>query len=428
MANFDEMLAYASDQSVPQGSGRRYTYKDGVKTIYMQENNKTGVKKIFFRLLPAFDTSVQDPNAFRVSYVPSITPDGKMSPIGCFMFSAKLCGHGDFKSRREIVSRKTVDRGARCPYEILCQFIRNNKSDWGYLFEDVGKFKQAGYVKAALSPTQPRLLANVIDMYDQTQAVKVGEFSQTAWRSLMTNGDKPGLMFIKNNMVPPELLQRSYIYQYANGDLTDPESGLVLEVSRDDSPTASFQGYTITTAKTPDGNPWHQPVSQQQLAARYDLRDARNVVNVPEEQELVDELVEILNQRSPKGYHEHALLKMAFSDYGWRVPEPPSAPAATSTMAVPDVGGVPQFAQQPSMPVQHAPAPPVPAYVPQPVKQADVQPVAHTQPPQTFNTVQPQAAPPQISGFVPSPGYRGVPGETPQMSRDEIVARLKANH
>lgn len=418
MANFEDMLAYASDSAQTSTAPRRYTYKEGVKVLYMQENNKNGVKKIFFRLLPARRTDVQDPQAFLVSWSPSILPDGKLTQIGCFLHSAKFCGRGDFKNRREIVSRKTLGKGTRCPYDILCNFIEQNKSDWGYLFEDVGKFRQPGYVKAPLSKIQPRLLANVIDMYDQTATVKIGEFSQTAWRSLMSRGDKPGLMFIKNNAVPPEWLQKDYMYQYANGDLTNPETGLVLEVSRDDSATASFQGYTVTTAKTPDGNPWRQSVSQQQLAARYDLRDVTNIVNVPEEQELVDELVEILNQRSPKGYHERALLKMAFADYGWSVPEPTSAPAATQTVPV-----APQPApvvQQPApvpkpAPVVQQPAA-VPAYVPRP----DVQPVAQTQPPQAFNTTQPQ-----ISGFVPSPGYRGVPGETPQMSRDEIVARLK---
>ena len=422
MANFDDMLAYASDQSAAQGTSRRYTYREGVKVLHMRENNKTGVKKIFFRLLPAFDTSVQDPNAFRVSHVPSIMPDGKLAQLGCFMYAAKFCGHGDTKNRSEIVSRKTLDRSANCPYRVLCDFIDSNKQDWGYLFEDVGKFRQPGYVKATLSRAQPYLLANVVDMYDQTQAVKVGEFTQTAWRSLMSRGDKPGLMFIKNNMVPPEFLQRSYLYQYANGDLTDPETGLVLEVSRDDSATASFQGYTINTAKTPDGNPWHQAVTQQQLAARYDLRDVRNVVNVPEEQELVDQLVEILNQRSPKGYHEHALLKMAFRDYGWAVPDPPGAPAATPTVST--------YVPQDDLPFSTDPAPvaaaPVPPAAPAPVPPAP--PAAAPVPPYVPQPVAPAPTPaPAPSGFVPSPGYRGVPGETPIIPRDQIVATLKKN-
>ena len=427
MANFDEMLAYASDQTSQQNQSRRHTYKEGVKVLYMQENNKTGVKKIFFRLLPAFRSDVQDPQAAATSWVPSILPDGTISQIGCFLFSAKFCGRGDFKTRHEIVSRKTADRSARCPYDILCSFIRNNKSDWGYLFEDVGKFRQPGYAKAPLSQIQPRLLANVIDVYDQTATVKIGEFSQTAWRSLMARGDKPGLMFTKNNAVPPEWLQQSYLYQYANGDLTDPENGLVLEVSRDDSPNASFQGYTVNTAKTQDGSPWRMQVSPQQLAARYDIRSAANIVNIPEEQELVDELVSILDQRSPKGYHERALLKMAFADYGWSVPEPPSAPAATNTVSVPVAVQPPvqvKQAEQPTLVVQRTPVqikqavqptqpPYVPTIQPAPVQQAAAQPPAPAAPVQT--------------GFVPSPGYRGVAGETPAMSRDEILAKLGAN-
>ena len=414
MSSFEENLEYASNME--SGSQREYrrTYKDGVNVLYMRENQKKGITKIVFRLLPAFKYDSDNP---RLSWVPSILPDGHLSPFGCMLFSVKFVGHGDFQTRRELVSRKTADRNAVCPLKLLEDFIKSNQDDWGYLMKDVGKFRQPGYKKAPFKGIQPSMLANVVDVYDQTGTVRVGEFSHSAYISLMARGDRPGLMFQRNDSIPPELFQQSYLYQYAKGDLTDPQTGLVLECARD-TKEAAFQGYVINTAKDQNGNPWRLQIGQQQLAARYDMKNVESIVNVPTEQELVDDLAELLNGRSPKGYHEHALLKMAFEGRGWRVPDPPSAPmsgpVAGFSAPVP-----PPAATDFDAPIRTAAAPqPVPQPVPQAAAAPAVPPYVPPIPPQQKTA----AAPQPVSGFVPSPGYNGVPGETKPMSNDEIKA------
>ena len=200
-------------------SDRRRTYKEGVRVLYMRENKNKGIKKITFKLLPAFDPANQD---IRTSYTPSITPDGHIAQFAAIMFSVKFAGRGDFKQRRELVSRKTEGPNATCPLSILMNFIDQNKDDWGYLTMDQGKYGTPGFVRAALPPIAPAMLANVLDMYDLGSGVRVGEFSKSAFMSLMNR--KNGLMFQRNDSVPQELLAQNYMYQYSKGDLTDPNN------------------------------------------------------------------------------------------------------------------------------------------------------------------------------------------------------------
>jgi hypothetical protein len=228
----------------------------------MRENKKKGTSKITFKLLPAFDPGNPDP---ATSWSPSITPDGKISAFAGIMYSAKFAGRGDFSQRRELVSRMTEDLHAKCPLCILMQFIDQNKEDWGYLTTDTGKYGTAGFVRAALPPIAPAMLANVIDMYDQARGVCVGEFSKSALNSLVNKST--GLMFQRNDNIPPELLQKNYMYQYAKGDLTDPNNVLVLVCQRG-TDRKGFSGYELTVAEDPQGNPWRAQLTRDQMAQR----------------------------------------------------------------------------------------------------------------------------------------------------------------
>ena len=86
-------------------------------------------------------------------------------------------------------------------------------------------------------------------------------------------------------------------------------------------------------------------------------------INIPTEEEIVDNLVQLLNMRSPAGYHEYALLKQAFPSH--RILEPPSAPGAMSTVApgfappvpVPGAAPVGGFGTPPAPAPIAAPAP-----------------------------------------------------------------------
>jgi len=423
MATFEESLTYAQENmSTNPQSDRRRTYKEGVRVLYMRENKNKGIKKITFKLLPAFDPANPDT---RTSYTPSITPDGHIAQFAAIMFSVKFAGRGDYKQRRELVSRKTEGPNATCPLSILMNFIDQNKDDWGYLTMDQGKYGTPGFVRAALPPIAPAMLANVLDMYDLGSGVRVGEFSKSAFMSLMNR--KNGLMFQRNDSVPQELLAQNYMYQYSKGDLTDPNNGLVLVCERG-TDKKGFSGYELSVATGPDGNPWRAQLTQDQMAQRYNMADVGSIVNIPTEQELVDELVDMLRQRSPKGYHEYALLKMAFNDYGWVVPDPPAAPAATSNISLASTP-----ANTVTYPVNVPPQPentnafkpgvaaPMAATVA--VEKMAEQPVAQPIPAAPIPAFVPKQQP--QTAFPPSPGFAGVPGETKPLSREEIMARLR---
>jgi len=433
MSTLEEGLNFVATNMSAPSSNRRFTYKEGTRVLYMRENKKKGTNKITFKLLPAFDPGNPDPST---SWSPSITPDGKISAFAGIMYSAKFAGRGDFTQRRELVSRMTEDLHAKCPLCILLQFISQNKEDWGYLTTDTGKYGTADFVRAALPPIAPAMLANVIDMYDQSRGVCVGEFSKSALNSLVNKST--GLMFQRNDNIPPELLQKNYMYQYAKGDLTDPNNGLVLVCQRG-TDRKGFSGYELTVAEDPQGNPWRAQLTRDQMAQRYDMRNVSSFVNVPTEQELVDELVDMLQKRSPKGYHEWALLKMAFNDHGWNVPDPPSAPAATSNISLASTPAVPT-----TYPVQQAPkVAETNAYTPGPFmpgaavasssleSEANPQPVAQNTAPASIPTFVQSVAPATQnvqSAFPPSPavhGIQGIPGETKTLTREEIMARLR---
>ena len=408
-------------------SNRRRTYKEGVRVLYMRENKNKGIKKITFKLLPAFDPANPD---VRTSYTPSITPDGHLAQFAAIMFSVKFAGRGDYDQRRELVSRRTESPTAVCPLCILMDFIKNNQQDWGYLTEDKGKYGTPGFVRAALPPMAPAMLANVLDMYDQGSGVKVGEFSKSAYMSLV--GKQHGLMFQRNDSAPREWIEQNYMYQYAKGDLTDPNNGLVL-VCEKETDKKGFSGYSLSVATGPDGNPWRAQLTQEQMAQRYNIADVGSIVNIPTEQELVDELVDMLRQRSPSGYHEWALLKMAFNDHGWNVPDPPAAPAATSNISLASTPATPvtypvKTAQAPVATNAESPFKPGVA-VPMTASNATSEPPPVVQQPLPASMVpsfvpRPEPQQPQ-SAFPPSPGFAGVPGEHAPLSREEIMARLR---
>jgi hypothetical protein len=164
-----------------------------------------------------------------------------------------------------------------------------------------------------------------------------------------------GIMFTPNGMPGIEdMIKQNYLLQYANGDITNPTTGPVLMLERDTA--SSFAGYRVSIATDAHTRSvCRAAVDPMIMQSRVHLQNFHEYLNIMEPQEMVDYLATILTERSPKGYHEYALLKMALPDF--KVPEPPSAPAATNTIQS-------GFSPMPTPPVVPTVAPVVPTVVP----------------------------------------------------------------
>ena len=111
------------------------------------------------------------------------------------------------------------------------------------------------------------------------------------------------------------------------------------------------------------------PATQDIMATRYDLADLRSYLNILSAEQIVQILIRELTGRSPAGYHEYALLKLAFGST-YQIPEPPSAPGAVNTVQAGFTSGqsaaVPDAAPA-AAPVPAAPVPVTPSAAPQSV-------------------------------------------------------------
>jgi hypothetical protein len=109
-----------------------------------------------------------------------------------------------------------------------------------------------------------------------------------------------------------------------------------------------MSAYIVQLAKDGAGRQLKRPLDDGLLGQRYNMANPDSFINIPTDEDLVNSLIQLLNARSPKGYHEYALLRMALPEF--RIPEPPSAPAASHVVS----GG---FGQNPST-IVHTPQPP----------------------------------------------------------------------
>ena len=423
----------------------------------------TGKDPIMFRLLPAKDPSNPDTGT---SFLPCINENEILSDWGVSVLLAKFCGHGSTTSKITIVSRHNLGMDEYDPYSVLMEYARSDP-DWEYLTKDEGQWGSPNMVRACLTDIKPVFVANIVDLGKLDKGCMLGEFTISSAKSLYDRTS--GLVFARNTMIDQNLLKQNYMFAYANGDITSPTTGPVLVLDRDTSSgRKNYAGYRVTVAIDPNtrGAQRYQ-LTRAQMEGRADLTDVPSFLNIPEAQEQVDQLVGILNQRSPKGYHELALMHLALPDFN--IPPVPAAPGVAQTVpgfTPPQVTVVPiQPQQQPQMHPAFAQQPPLTCNtngnanaVPQPQpmnpvgnqfwyqqqaqQQAPTQPTQPTQQQEStiqesndddmlpFNNAtyeatgleninpQPQTAPKSQAQPVP-----GIPGE---VSTDDLFAKLKA--
>jgi len=332
------------------GGGRWFVFQENIPFKHM-----TGDGAHVFRIQPAFDPNNADP---ATSCIPYIATDNKLTDWARLLYIGRFIGHGKggFGTRQDLLSLKSFDSNASCPLFELQRAIQAMSSDWGYLMEE--DREQGGERKPFSRPIE-HLICNIYDLNERSKGNQIACFSKSATDALI-DSDK-GLAF-QRVARPQAELEANYLAGYAVGDLTDPTNGPAL-VSQKEAKVGkgSYAGYGVNIACDAQNNIIFEALTTELLAGRYNMVLPETFLNVPTEESLVLALVHLLNTRSPKGYHEHALLREVFPTQN--VPEPPAAPAGTST-APTGFGGFPAApATAPAAAPAAAPVSAVPGWV-----------------------------------------------------------------
>lgn len=393
-------MAYGSES-------KKFIFQDGVRFKRMGGKNP-----IVFRLLPSFNP--QDPNPC-TSWLPFAMPatqpgaTGDLTEWGRCVDVYRYVGHG--KNRKDFLSLKGLSDGPD-PLDCLLQ-AANSMPEWGYLTKDAGE--GPNQIRKAIGRAASHLLCNIWDINQASRDVNIGVFTTSAVKALVD--DKKGLVYQRNNVADEQIIAQNYLMQYANGDITDPNSGPAIMVIKgtDKGEKSDFLVYLYTDASN---RLVRKGLDQNQMQQRYNMSNPASFLEIPTEEDTINQLVTLFNQRSPAGYHEYALLKMAFPTY--QIPDAPSAPAASSMVGggfganpaaqrqAPVGQGVP--ASTWNQPGQQLPGIPAPQQVPQGIPQYT---------PQT-------QAQPQAQQFAPQAGIpQGIPPSAPQQTPE--ASRAAAN-
>lgn len=330
-------------------------YRDGVTLCRLK-----GDQPVVFRVLPAFpphkvvDGKMIDTQSGEEipsdAWVPFIDEKGQFFDWVAEIRVAGYVGHGDWKQRRDVVSRLSLctfdENGNRerveDPYWELQQYVRNHaNATWGYLQKGIGEWGSKDRQGPVLPFLSRRYLMNIVRMDDLTK-VQLGELSTTSAADALLGDD--GLAMAPNKHATDEMVQADYLNAYDNGDFTDPVSGKVFVIEKDlDSGKGSASPYKVSFASQFDRvkrrTVYQTADVAKHLSGRYDLCDIGSIVKIPTCEEQVKQLVGLLNGRDPTGeFHEYSLMKEAWAECGheeWAalVPDPPAAPGTRPLVA-----------------------------------------------------------------------------------------------
>ena len=392
-------------------SSKRFIFKEGVKYKHM-----TGNDPMLFRILPAYN--LQDANP-ATAWLPFVLPDGKLADWARLLYVSRAVGHGrgDFGSRRDFISPRSFvkdDEKVYCPLYELYSAVQSMSNDWGYLITEqrdkaTGR-TMPGSERKPLSRPSTMLISNIWDLNHGELGVQLGCFSTSATTSLI--GPEEGLAYQKVNL-PEEVLRQNYLAGFATGDLTHPSDGPVLMCAKGKG-KGDFSTYRVSmVSDSRTRATMKRALDVNLLAQRYPLMSPEAFINIQTDEEMVQALVEVFNTRAPNGYHEHALLKQVFPQF--KIPDPPSAPAASTTVTSGFTPPVTQYVPQTAP--QYTP-PPAPAAVTAP----DMAAVANNAAAQPQAYIAPAAAAPVAPQGPTAPGDSVVP---PGFDMNAFLAKIK---
>jgi len=328
-------------------TNQTFIFKEGVKYKRM-----TGAQ-ILFRMMPAFNPA--DPNP-ETSWLPCMDPNGNLTDWGAIIKLIRFVGHGNDGpgSRVGLLSLKTFETPGNpvfCPLAAVYSAIVRDQDTWGYLIAQ-GDFKDKNRPRPAYGKIENSLLVNIIDANQPHLGVQIGMFSTGATANIIDK--KTGIIY-QPNMAPnaDELIATDYMAAYAYGDITHPANAPLL-ICEQGTDKGDFSPYRVTPAIGRDRKVMRLPVTRAQMEQRANLANPDSFLNTPTAEDLVQSLVRLLNGRSPAGYHEYALLRMALPEF--KIPEPPAAPGIQHSVS----GFSPSAAQPFVKPATASFVPPIP--------------------------------------------------------------------
>jgi len=367
------MYSLNDDPQGTRGSRGIDYFKPGVNVHFM---NLKGDAKVAFRIMPAFDpatirvnptTNAYEPTDLK-SWVPFRDPHtGQVQTWARKITVAAYVGHGRTQQNRRVnilcmeTFREHSSGQTFCPVQTLLDYVQSNR-EWQYLMEDTkGPDGKSVLESKALGFPTVLMLANIV-VPTQAPKVELGVFKLSAYKSLFNKEKQPfGLVYQEAVITDPAVLQADPMKRWAYGDITDPNKGFVLEMSRDSSQYGEYHIGIYTN----QGIAYPYPIGDSLMALRYNLYNIYALVRHPTDDETIGQLVKALNGVNPvTREHEWVLLQRVFGSIAGRgvIPPPPAQGYVQGfSMPVGPAAVPPPNAAPPPFPGVAAPVPPPPA-------------------------------------------------------------------
>jgi hypothetical protein len=327
---------YSLDEDVKNDKGGGHgigVFQPGINVRFMNLKGQS----LMFKILPAYDpTSLQlVDGVYKATDPKSWVPFRDPSTHALHVFARKIrtagwVGHGRGKDgrRRDLLSPKTFESGGQdgevyCPLTELFRAAEND-ARWDYLTKDKTKPDGTVIERSPLSFPTVQLLVNLIDCNSTQPKCELGVFSSSACNSLLSRENPVGLAWQTANISDPAYLQQNPLMRWATGDLTSPEIGPVLTMTKG---AGQYGKYSMQMAKDAQGNVIRVPVPDWILEQRYNLLHLESVVKRQKDEDLIRQLVKLLNGVNPTtGEHEWVFLKHVFGNVVGSdvIPDPPA--------------------------------------------------------------------------------------------------------
>lgn len=275
-----------------QNTRQQAYYKAG-ELLYANQD-----KAIHVAILPAYNPEKPDPTG----WIPAVGQDGVESDFYTVVRAAKFVGHGNRHAQVAFISPKTFDPNADDPYEAFHAYC--SRSDkWSYLTTRGKRKRLTGELDGEPFPAMRNFfVANVMDADAGSRGgVFLVELPETVMEAILYRGDDTdgyhyGLAMQRDD-------KGALLY----GDITNPDSALVIEVVKGRS------RYTARPSVYADGRVMRTKIPETLLQHRLHMEEPGSFLVRPESgQQIVDRLADLLRgYKSDDGTDEIFALEEA---------------------------------------------------------------------------------------------------------------------
>jgi len=306
-------------QNLAANSGNQFSmFQQGVKVKWMGGKTLGPNGIVNFRILPAHNPQdlMPDGSVNPAGWLPSRAPSGDFTDWGFMIETCRFVGHKDFKM--DFLSPSGIDPDRTFILDYLYNVCAGNQ-DWNYII----KREKTSRVPPIMTRPQQILMMNVLLVDGGMQEVNLAGFTRRSIDALIGQGS--GLLNQTVEM-DAEMLAKNYTLQWRARDITNPTEGYVIQLKKaaDNTFSADFQSINGQVRKL--------PLDSSLLVSRYPIYDWKSLLNLKTDEQMIADLLRIFNKRNANGLHEYHMLKEAFEPLGHTIPNPPSAPAAGTTV------------------------------------------------------------------------------------------------